>query len=244
MPRRRRAVRRMLLSALDAFLEGTPASLARAHRLIEDARRGWLAATLDDLVYGFPLTALTDSDFYDSPDYLRETREDLSGRTGTIHHAYVNYDYRPDFTPTEHVWFDRLRALHTFLARFPFAGDDSDAVAEVYEQRVEEISRLAAASPPPVHPGDERLHHLALREATALLTTIELIPGALRHYTHPIPRATYTAYRGWQADVRERVPNLSGALPAADRLLRAIVAEGWLIITYQLTPAHYVVSFH
>ena len=76
--------RRELLRAVDAFLEGTPSSLAQAHRIIqhcnaaiceEEARE-----TLNDIIWGFTITALTDSVFYTSEIFLREAREMLLGR--------------------------------------------------------------------------------------------------------------------------------------------------------------------
>jgi hypothetical protein len=75
--------RRQLLQAVEAFLEVTPSSRVRAQRIIQRCfatiRNEAKEATLDQIIWGSFIRALTDSVYYESETYLRETHEILFG---------------------------------------------------------------------------------------------------------------------------------------------------------------------
>src|SRR5579884_2691776 len=101
--------RRELLRAIDAFLEGTPSSLAQAHRTVQRCYAAMHGedVTLNDITWGFFIKALTDSVYYTSEPFLREAREMLLGHASRpIARTIFGHDYRPFFTADEGALYD------------------------------------------------------------------------------------------------------------------------------------------
>lgn len=87
--------RRLLLAAVDGYVEATPDSRDRADDLIEQCRRSLRPFTLDDYAWGGFAAELSDTVYSTSHDYLSETRATLRDPRSTIRRVYVNYDFRP-----------------------------------------------------------------------------------------------------------------------------------------------------
>jgi hypothetical protein len=234
-------IRRTLLAAVDDFIEASPAALAKAHRLVArcyDARRSF---TLDDVVWDGIIMALTDSVFYEHLPTLREYRALLAVGSPEIRRAYLNFDFSPDFTPEERAWLGKLNDLLDFLGGFPFP--DRDAALQEYERRVEEIKQSMLQSPPPKRLGDETIYHLILREVSTILINVNLRYSLLRS-THLVPRAPYSSFPPQPDEGRDDTPDISGDLDWARRALRSIVEQGWLLLTWRVTPEHYHLALH
>ncbi|MGH2486197.1 MAG: hypothetical protein ACRDHE_09315 [Ktedonobacterales bacterium] len=93
---------------------------------------------------------LTDSIVYDERSQLLVFRTVLTAGSNIIQRAYVNYDFRPDFSPGEQTWHTHLRDALDVLERFPF--DDMDAATASYNALVSKITAAAEESlPPPTH---------------------------------------------------------------------------------------------
>lgn len=234
--------RRSLLAVVEAFLESTPASLAKAHRMVRRLEAARQFTTLDTLVWSGFISELTDSLFYQDPTYLAELRTLLLHGSPDIHRAYLRYDYRPDFTVVEGAWHEQLSRLGELLQSAPFA--DASVAIEEYQRYVNAIEALAAQASAPRHVGDEQVYHFILREVSATLTTIDL-RHALLNVGWLIPNAPYTVFPpDWARREFDRLPDLGEQVAWARRALRALVAEGWLCLTWQVTPNHYLVALH
>jgi hypothetical protein len=123
---RRIIYRRQLLRAVDAFLEGTPSERVRAQRIIQRCNVAICneakEATLDQIIWNLFIRALTDSVFYESEAYLRETREVLLGHSSqNIARRILSEDFRPSFTADEAEWHAQLLSMVDFLRAIPYA---------------------------------------------------------------------------------------------------------------------------
>jgi hypothetical protein len=234
-------IRRTLLAAVDAFIEASPASLTKAHRLIARCDTACRAFTLDHVVWSGFISWLTDSLFYEDLSTLREYRSLLAAGSDEIYRTYLNYDFAWVFTPEERAWLGQLNDMLDFLGGFPFP--DRNAALQEYEQRVEEIKQSMLQSPPPERLEDETIYRLILREVSTILLTINLRYSLLRS-THLVPRVPYASYPPQPDEGRDDIPDISGDLDWARRALRSIVEQGWLLVTWQLTTTHYHVSLH
>jgi hypothetical protein len=119
--------RRQLLQAVEAFLEGAPASRIRAQRRIQrcydeinsEAKR----ATLDEIVWSFLIVALTDSIFSEDRTFLQEARNMLLGNASSLSRsriAVLGADYRASLSADETAWYALLVALVEFISQVPF----------------------------------------------------------------------------------------------------------------------------
>jgi hypothetical protein len=236
-------VRRALLAAVEGFLEATPASVARAHRNV--GRAAQCLKTLDDTtldeVWSGIISELGDSVFYEDPDILRARRTLLEDGSSEIHRAYLSHDFRPQFTSVERDWYTHLWDLLEFLGSLP--GADAEATIAEYERRRLDITRLAAQSPPPDRLGDETIYHLVLREANEIATNV--YPGtALLSRGRLVPDGTYSTIHRWTRDPLDREPDPRDSFAWARHALGALAADGWLLITWQVTPQNYNLSLH
>ncbi len=200
-------IRRTLLAAVDAFLDASPASLAKAHHLVVRCESACRFFTLDDVVWGGMIHALTDSVCYDHPPTLRAYRSLLAGGSREISRHYLNYDFAWVFTPEERAWLDTLHGMLDFLSGYPFP--DTDAAIQAYKRRVEEIQRLMLQSPPPQRLEDETIYHLILRDVSTILINIDLRYSLLRS-THLVPETPYASSPPQPNEGRDTTPDVSG----------------------------------
>jgi hypothetical protein len=234
-------IRRTLLAAVNDFIEASPASLAKAHRLVARCYVERRVATLDEVVWGGIIMALTDSEFYARLSTLREYRSLLAAGSHEIYRTYLNFDFSPDFTAVERAWLGKLNDMLDFLGGFPFP--DRDAALQEYERRVEEIKQSMLQSPPPKRLEDEKIYHLILREVSTILINVDLRYSLLRS-THLVPRVPHSSFPPQPDEGRDDTPDISGDLDWARRALRSIVEQGWILLTWQVTPEHYHLSLH
>ncbi|WIG58963.1 MAG: hypothetical protein OJF49_001710 [Ktedonobacterales bacterium] len=235
--------RRRLLSIVTAFQDPTAADHVRARRLVErlyhDPRRR--LQTLDDLVWGGFVSELTDSVFYELPEYLQATREVLLHGSTELHRAYLSFDFRSDFTEVEHNWHAQLLDLAVWLQRGVF--DNAGASQAEYERRVETISALSHLTPPPPHVGEETLYHYILRTAEAVLTGIE--SRSFGQIPYLVAAAPWVQVY-WNPDnANDRPwPDATASVSWAERALRSIIRQEWVWVTWQITNAAYLISIH
>src|SRR5262249_32775994 len=152
------------------------------------------------LIWDYYITPLTDSEFYESEAYLRETREILLGHSSqNIARTILSEDFRPFFTADEAEWHAQLLSMVDFLRAVPYAqihgarfeawqrSDTWDTTRTVipeavqadeaeadYQRRKALIEGIAARSPSPEQMGDEKIYHVVLREVTTLITSIRV----------------------------------------------------------------------
>lgn len=107
--------RRRLLTIIELLLEGTPEARARAMRLRDRLYLTHRRHTINDVVWGGYVSELTDSVFFDDTDYPKATRKMLRHGSTEVHRAYLNYDFRPDFSDVEQVWLGNLLDLAAWL---------------------------------------------------------------------------------------------------------------------------------
>lgn len=246
--------RRRLLAVVDAFLDPSESSHARAHRLIkrlyQDPRRS--VTTIDGLVWHRLLDALSESAFSTDPANLWRTVHDtLTHGSLELHRAYLSYDYRPEFTDEEGEWHARLTDLASWLQTRPFPvqqrgllprGDESAPQAE-YERRVRAIQALAERTPMPTHLGEETLHHFIMRTAAAVLTGINSWQSTRLGYL--VVATPYTEYHWDPANPKDaRPPNADASVEWSARALRAVTMQDWVWLTWQITASSYLVSVH
>jgi hypothetical protein len=233
-------VRRALLQAVDAFLEGTPASQARAQRLVRRCKADVPWYTLDNIVWGGIAMFLSDPITSSHPPALQRHRTLLNTGSTDLHRAYLNEDFSSEFTPVEHEWSAHLAEMLDFLDRLPVNRSAEDTVD--YARRVQQITQLAAQAPAPPYLGSETIYHLVLREVTAIVTTV-----AVHH--HPayrgrlVAQSPYRRFDQLQGSGLD-APDVRESLVWARHALRSIAADSWLLITWQVTPQHYNLSLH
>lgn len=248
--------RRRLLNVVNAYLDPADASHGRADRLIARLYHDHFSRnsqTVNDLVWGGFVQALTDSEFSENAEYLRQTRETLAHGSPEIHRAYLSYDFRPDFTYIERDWHMRLGELGAWLQTQPFpwlqggplpANDESAATQSKYETRAQAITELSAHSPPPAHLGEEKLYHFIMRSASAVLTGIN--PWYSMRCGYLAAAAPLTEYHWNPADPNDRYKPIDAG-PSVDwavRALRAIALQEWIWMTWQIAAGAYLVSLH
>lgn len=241
-----------LLKAVVAFLEGTPAAQAQAHDLIQrcvaEKRNSTGSMTLDDIMWESFVIALTDSVFYESEEFLRDTRELLLGHASrTRFTAVFTVDYRSHFTGDEIAWYEHLLAMVDFLTAIPFArlheviyparqkkerwetireripeAVQIETLEQDYEQRKASLEEIAARSPAPEQVGDETIYHLVLREVTSILAEIWVVPAAA-YVGYPILGGPYSNVRGAN---EHQYPNMMEHVAWAKKVLGALSKEG------------------
>lgn len=246
--------RRRLLRIVDAFSDPTDTAHAHALRLIDrlkhDRRRG--LQSIDDLVWGTLISELSDSLFFNDPDFLHTTRETLLHGSPELHRAYLNYDFRPDFTDVEREWHTQLTELATWLLTRPFPltphgplpRDDETTSQAEYERRAHAIRELSDRTPPPAYVGEEALYHYILRTASTALTSIN--PWGSSRLGRLVMDGQYTEYH-WDPEnpaASRYPPDADISIEWAERALRAVTLQGWVWFTWQITRDAYLVSLH
>lgn len=230
-----------MLAAVDAFLAASPSSLNKAHQLVARCGKASLPFTVGDIVWGYFIPHLKDSLFFEDPDFLRDLHTVLAAGSPEIHRTYLNYDFAWVLTADERAWLTTVSEMLDFLAGFPFAEDE--AALHEYTRRAEAIAQAMRLSPPPQRLEDETIYHLILREVSVILTTVDL-RHSLLYFTHLVPETPYASYVRLPRSGRDRTPDISADIDWARRALRSLQEQGWLLLTWQITPTHYHLSLH
>jgi hypothetical protein len=251
--------RRDLLQVVEAFLEKTPSATIHAQQIVEHCRTALYdefdGETIDQLIWGGILGALTDTMFYESETYLHETRQFLLGHSlKNMVRAIISEDYRPYFTRDEAEWYRQLLDMTVFLIAFPFAKihelflltqqqkdsslDLIHALSEAkeleekgeeeYQRRKDLIAALFARIPLSDNIGDEKVHHMVLREVMNIVTGIRLERSASL-YGHPTALPPFVG-EGNKIDMSE-------SIVWAQRALNAIAGNGTILLSWRLSKA-------
>jgi hypothetical protein len=253
---------RQLLRAVDAFLEGTPSARVRAQRIIQ---RCYAAihteakeSTLDQIIWNFYVAPLTDSLFYESEAYKRETRGILLGQSSqNIARTILSEDFRPSFTADEAKWHAQLLSMVDFLRAFPYTkihaatfqawqrkdtwattrtvipeAVQADEAEANYQRRKALIEALAARSPSPEQMGEEKVYHVVLREVTTLITAIRVGMAAVV-CGYPVLTPPYSGTTSSEYGVL----NMSERLSWMKRALEALEGKDALLLSWRLSKA-------
>ena len=138
--------RKQLLRAIDAFLEGTPASIARGKRIVKRCHKALRPSyleepptfTLDSIIWDSYFHPLTDSVFYASQEYLEEIRRYVSGFSpdeSAREKVFIQHDFRPQFTSDETAWYNQLLETLALIESIPFA-QIAEACAEARKNKI------------------------------------------------------------------------------------------------------------
>jgi hypothetical protein len=257
--------RKALLEVVEAFLEGNPASVERAHRIVKRCYaalgREYEPVTLNDITWGMFIKALTDSVFYESEEFLRETREILLGRSPrNIARTIFREDYRVYFTPEEEQWYAQLVSMLDFILATPFTKIHeatyeawknratwetirptlpeavlAEKIDEEYQQRKALIENISANRPLSEDVGDETIYHLVLREVTSILTAVRVGHAAIV-LGYPVLDAPYTDYRSSHSSEFSRV-DMTKRLLWTNKYLDALAGKEELFISWRLSHA-------
>lgn len=250
--------RQRLLYAVDAFLQGTPSSLVQGQKIIEACYSALSGAsqrfTLNGLIWSSLVHSLTDSVFFTSREYLLEARKCLQGYPSMRQEkVFIKHDFRPLLTPDEAEWYAQLLDTLDVLLHLPFAqvaaatvrarqrGVPGNRILETipeatsmlgahedYQRRKTAIEALAARLSPPEQCSEETIYRLALREASNLITSIDIRRSAVYEgYPVPLPPCSF---EGEQTDA----PDMSEALTWAGRILDALSGAGHLFFSWRL----------
>jgi hypothetical protein len=148
--------RKQLLRAIDAFLEGTPASIARGKSIVKRCQKTLGTSffeepptfTLDSIIWDSYFHPLTDSLYYTSQEYLEETRRTILGYPpyeNTRERFFIQHDFRPQFTPDETAWYNQLLDTLAFIESIPFA-QIAEACVEARNKKIPGNTILATTS--------------------------------------------------------------------------------------------------
>lgn len=231
---------RLLLRAVDLFLEQTPAASARAHRIIRKCQASLKPYSVDDLRWGGVITELTDSEFTNDTPYLSKLRQQLVTGHWQIERLYLNYDLRDDLSGDEIRWYEALHTLSGFLGNFPHA--DVEAAIQQYQQMVADV-RQAQFAVPPVPEGDETLFQLVLAEITAVLTQIQL-ELSLRVYHFLTPSAPLQYMLARSDDAPPIPPDAADSVAWAHKALDALAGKAQMFVTWQVRAHGIRLVFH
>lgn len=249
--------RKHLLSAVEAFLQGTPASIAQGQQMIEQCYSALNTPsqrfTLNGLIWRELAHPLTDSVFFTSQEYLLETRKALQGFPSKVgQKIFIKRDLRLYMTADEAEWHAQLLNLFTFVRNLPFA-EVAQATAEArqqkisgynilatipeaiaivdaheeYQRRIAAINTLAANIPHPESLDEETIYRFILREVSDLITNVDIRASAI-YQGYPTPLEY--SIEGDNVDV----PDLSESLIAARQKLDALSGVGNLCFSWRL----------
>lgn len=249
--------RKHLLSAVEAFLQDTPASIAQGQQMIEQCYFALNTPsqrfTLNGLIWRELAHPLTDAVYFTSQEYLLEVRKALQGFPSKVRQQlFIKQDLRPYMTADEAAWHAQLLELFTFIQNLPFA-EVAKATAEArqqnisgltilatfpeaiairdahenYQRRIATLETLGASIPHPDQSDEETIYHFILREVSDLVTNIDIRASAI-YQGYPTP--LYYSLEGDNADP----PDLSEPLTAARRRLDALSGVGNLYFSWRL----------
>ena len=215
--------RKQLLLAIEAFLEGTPASRVRAHDKIqrcslelESEDKKW---PCDQLLWSSLFKELSDSVFNENDAFLQETRELLMGRSSrALARTVLTADYRIYFTPDEMEWYSQLLDLIDFIRAVPFKhiheatgqfwrdrtvwakmsklipeASQAKELEEMYLHKKVHIENVSARCVIPESMGNEKIYQIVLREVTDLIAGLDIGSSAV-FFGYPIIGTPYSAY--------------------------------------------------
>jgi hypothetical protein len=254
--------RKMLLQAIEAFLEGTPSALVRAQRMIQRCYTSLGdedEQTLNSILWRAFITPLTDSIFYEHEPFLRETRELLLGSSSHhIDRTIFREDYRASFTKEEEHWYAQLASMLEFIDATPFTKIHeatnqawqqkatwptvrstlpeavlADKIDEEYWQRKALLEQIAASNLTPKDIGEQHISHLLLQEITSILTAISVGRAAIA-YGYPALDPPYTIYN---PPVRFEEISATEQLIWAKNSLEALAGEREIFISWRLGRA-------
>jgi len=249
--------RKHLLSAVEAFLQNTPASVAQGQQAIEQCYSALNTPsqrfTLNGLIWRELTHPLTDSVYFTSQEYLLEVRKALQGFPSKVRQQiFIKQDLRPYMTADEAEWYAQLLDLFNFVQNLPFA-EVAKATAEArqqnisgltilatfpetiairdaheeYQRRIATFETLVTSIPHPDQPGEETIYRFILREVSDLVTNLDIRASAI-YQGYPTP--LYYSLEGDNADP----PDLSEPLTAARRRLDSLSGVGNLYFSWQL----------
>lgn len=233
--------RSLLLKAVGLFLEQTPSAQARALRDVRRCLRMEIPFSLDSIVWGGAISALTDEVYNTNIPYLLALRDKLTGGSSTRARTYINYDILEEFTSSERLWYEKAHELLIFLQGFSFTDTDTmntEEKIQTYRHMATEL-RVIGDHESTVSPwGTETIYHLVLREVTEIVTHIDL-ELSLQQFGYFIPQTPYSTI-----SEESNHPNIGETLTWARKALDAIAGKAWLLVTWQITPDQVHLSFH
>jgi hypothetical protein len=251
--------RKPLQKAVEIFLGDNADNHQQAQKIIHDCyvaiNNDATKVTIDAIIWGFFIIALTDSIYYENNNFLRGTREILLGTHSFKRLTTFHDDFQPYFTNGEIAWHAELVSMLDFLATIPFqhihratkqarANRESWAsmltsVPEVmqavkfdeeYEQRKSHIEDIAANCPTPENMGAETIFHLVLREVTDILTALRIGQAAV-YYGYPGFNGPYTSI----GMLTEAQPlDATEHISWAKKMLTTLIGKETLFLSWQL----------
>lgn len=249
--------RKHLLSAVESFLQNTPASIAQGQQMIEQCYSALNTPsqrfTLNGLIWRELTHPLTDSVYFTSQEYLLEVRKALQGFPSKVRQQlFIKQDLRPYLTTDEAVWYAQLLDMFAFIQNLPFAevakatakarqqnisgltilATFPEAIAirdahEEYQRRIATLETLITSIPHPDQPGEETIYRFILREASDLVANLDIRASAI-YQGYPTPQ--YYSLEGDNANA----PDLSELLAESKRTLDALSGIGNLCLSWRL----------
>jgi hypothetical protein len=217
--------------------------------------------TLNAIIWGALIKALTDSIFYESEPFLRQTQQTLQGHApGTIARTVFKEDYQVYFTQEEAQWYAELLSLLHFIQETPYhtiyeathqAWLDkatwatvrptlpevglAERIDEEYWQRKARLEEMAARIPVSEEAGEEQIYHVLLREVTSILTGLRVGWAAIIS-GYPVISAPYTDYRDSTSSRWEEI-DARDSVAWAKKALDALAGEREIFLTWRLSGA-------
>src|SRR5450432_1850294 len=133
--------RKQVLRAVEAFLQGTPTSIAQGQQIIEQCHSALQTdsqrATLDGLIWDSYVYPLTDSVYFMSQKYLHAIRQILLGFPSSKERGkiFITRDFRSYLTADETEWYAQLLDMLAFIQSIPFA-QVAEATAEARQRKI------------------------------------------------------------------------------------------------------------
>ncbi len=258
--------RQQILRAVDAFLEGTPASIAQGQRIINHChaalRTNAQRSTLDGLIWDSYAYPLTDSVYFMSQGYLQEIRQILCGLPSAKgrDNIFITRDFRPFLTADEAEWYALLLDMLTFIQNIPFA-QIAEATAKARAHNIsayvimETISEAMplkkatdtytqkkkaiealAASIPPPEQVGDETIYRLVLREVTDLLIAIDIRLSALYAGHPRPLPPYSS-DGDDLDRDGADTDMSEALKWAKRVLDALSGKGTLFLSWKLARA-------
>jgi hypothetical protein len=229
--------RKRFLHIVETFLEGTPSSIGHGLRALERMPRPD-TSSLNGLMWGPYFSMLSDCEYHQSREFLRQLQGELSGASRSAQRTYLNYDFRPEMTTEEHDWYLAVESLLVFVREMAGAPEkvmpsSPEALTAAYQRRTTEINEIMERQPTAALIGDERIPSFVLHQVSTVITNLDILTS--KHRGFLIPDGIYSSFVAYPNN--RFAPNASACLDWAERAMQAISGRGWLLIMWQVRGA-------
>jgi len=222
-------IRAILLEAIDLFLLNTPQAVEQARLKIEVGRRSISSDTVNFVILHRFFSELTDSEYFESREFLLERKHDLLGLSNLFFHAYVGNDYIQSASNAERQMFTFLRDAVNWLRSLEDAHEEDD---QRYQKIQQTLNLYRSGFSHENDIGDQKIVRLIMGMTSSIVENIEVPTLSFARYHHLIAMP----FSAVGIRNEEEYPSVSPDLAWALNGLTAMQGQAWLSFHWQFYP--------